>query len=121
MATRKTFIVAAVLGAAVGSASAQSAEEMAGWCFPGDNDGCIGEPVPLRGRDGGFYTCEEKRALTNPVRVCGMKARLFAVECRGDSANYDYRMLFMLYEDAQSGEEKGLVLLPTGPVQLERC
>lgn len=103
----------------VGFAHAQA---QTGWCFPGD--GCTGE-VPIT--DNGFFTCEENCVMTNPVSIRGMNATLYDVQCTGDTASYEMRMLFKEYVDA-AGRDRMLALSSRGPhledegaVELHKC
>jgi hypothetical protein len=108
-ALRCLVIVASVI------AGSSSQAAMTEWCIP--SDGCM-EAEPLR--NDGFNTCEETCSLSRPVRVEGMNGILFDVACRGDSASYDYRMLFLEFVD-DTGQDSALIIRNHGAEQLERC
>lgn len=89
--------------------------EYDGWCMI--DDGCAGY-IPIR--DNHFDLCEQSCTMRNQVNVIGLNAKLFDVICRGDSGNSDQRMMFMTYRSF-NGEEKGLVVTPSGPRDLVKC
>lgn len=81
------------------------------------DDGCVGV-IPIRNNQ--FDLCEHRCTMRNPVNVIGLGAKLFDVSCRGDNGSFDERMMFMTFRTAD-GEEKGLVVTPSGPRELVKC
>ncbi|MCI5078319.1 hypothetical protein [Oricola sp.] len=113
----RPFAVIALASSFAGVApSLAIAADPNGWCLP--SDACMGEQKPIAGNS--WNECESSCEISAPVKVRGMNASLYDVECKGDWGSSVYRAMFVFTSNSNGGHDL-LMVSNNDLVKLEQC